>query len=44
MEILLEVGGFDVGGDVKMTIIQLHIDIQEHDLGGGGGMPGEFDH
>ena len=38
IEVLLEVGGFDV----EMTMIQVHINIQKHDLGGGG-MPGEFD-
>ena len=28
MEVLLEVGGFDVYGSVEMTVIQVHIDIQ----------------
>ena len=42
MEILLEVGRFHVDGDVEMTMIQAHIDVQKHDLGGGG-MAREFD-
>ena len=42
MEELLEINGFDVDGDVEMTMIQTQVIIQKHDLGGGG-MPGEFD-
>ena len=41
MEILLEVGGFDMDGS-EMIMIQVHIDFQNCDLGGGG-MLSEFD-
>jgi len=42
MEVLLEVGMvFYVHRAVEMTMIQVHIDIQKHDLGGEG-MPSEF--
>ena len=36
-----EFGGFDIGGDVKMTLNQVHINIEKHDLGSGG-VPREF--
>ena len=42
MEILLEVGSFDVDGGVEMTLIQVYIDVQKHDLGGGS-VPSELD-
>ena len=34
MEVLLEVGAFDVDGVVEMTIIQAHMDVQKCDMGG----------
>ena len=37
MEVLLEVGGFDMDGGVKMTLTQAHIDVQKCDFGEGGG-------
>ena len=42
LEILLVVGSFDVDGGVEMTLIQVYIDVQKHDLGGGG-IPSELD-
>ena len=36
-------GGFDMDRGVKMIIIQAHIDVQKHDLGGEGDTPREFD-
>ena len=43
LEMVLDIGGFDVDRGVEMTLIQRHINIQKRDLGGGRGMPGEFD-
>ena len=40
MKVLLDVGEFDVDGDYEMTVIQRHINILKHNLGGG--MSGEF--
>ena len=31
MEVLLEVGGSDMDGDVEMNLTQAYIDIQKHD-------------
>lgn len=42
MELLLEVGGFDVDRGVEITMTQVHINVQKYDLGRGG-MPSEFD-
>ena len=42
MEVLLEVGGFDMDGGVEITKTQAHIDIQKQDFEGGG-VPSEFD-
>ena len=42
MEVMLEVGGFDMDGGVELTMIHVYIDVQKSDLGGGG-VPGEFD-
>jgi hypothetical protein len=36
MEVLLEVGGFDIDGGRKMIMTQVHIDVQKCDFGGGG--------
>ena len=36
VEILLEVGRFDMDGSMELTVINVHIDVQESDLGGGG--------
>ena len=33
VEVLLKVAVFDMDGDLEMTMIQVHIDIQKHDLG-----------
>ena len=30
-------------GGVEITMTQVHIDAQKHDLGGGGGVPSELD-
>ena len=38
----MEVGGFDMGGGVELTISHTYIDVQKSDFGGGG-MPGELD-
>ena len=40
MEVLLEVGGFDMDGSVELTMIHTYIDVQKCDFGGGG-VPGE---
>ena len=42
MEVLLEVGRFDIDGGVELTMIHTYIDIQKCDFGGGG-VPGELD-
>ena len=42
VEVLLEVGGFDVDGGVEISMIQVHIDVQKRNLGRGGGMPSDF--
>ena len=42
MEVLLEVSGFNVNGDVVMTMIQVHINVHKCDLGRRG-MPREYD-
>ena len=42
MDVLLKVGGFDMDGDVEMTLIQACIDVQKCDFRGGDG-PGELD-
>ena len=34
MEVLLEVGGFDMDSGVELTISQAHINVQKHDFGG----------
>ena len=39
---MLEVGGFDMDGGVELTLIQVYIDVQKCDFGGGG-VPGELD-
>ena len=41
MEVLLEVGRFEMDGGVELTMIHMHIDIQKCDFGGGG-VPGEL--
>ena len=44
IEVLLEVGGFDMDGSVEMTMTQAHVDFQKcHFGGGGGGVPGKLD-
>ena len=40
MQMLLMVGGFDVDGGAKLTLVDVDIDIQESDMGPGG-VPGE---
>ena len=35
MEVLFEVGGFDIDRGVEMTLIQVYIDVQKCDFGGG---------
>ena len=42
MEVLLEVGGFDIDGGVETTLTQAYIDVQKCDVGGRG-VPGELD-
>jgi hypothetical protein len=42
MEVLLEVGEFDIDGCVEMTMIRTNINVQKFDSGGGG-VPGELD-
>ena len=42
MEVLLGFGGFDVDIGVEMTMIQVYIDFQTHDLEGVS-LPIEFD-
>jgi hypothetical protein len=42
MEVLLEVGGFDMDGSVEMILTQEHINIQKCGFGGGG-VPSELD-
>ena len=32
--VLLKVGGFNIDKGVEMTMIQAHIDVQKHELGG----------
>ena len=39
----MEVGRFDMDGDVELAIIHAYIDVQKCDVGGGGGVPGELD-
>ena len=41
MEVLLEVGGFDIDRGVEMTLTQAFINVQKCDFGGG--VPGELD-
>ena len=36
LEALLEVGGFNVDGDLEITMIQTYINVQKHNLVGGG--------
>ena len=38
----MEVGGFVVDGGMKMTMAQVHINVQKYDFRGGG-VPSEFD-
>ena len=38
MEILLEVGRFDMDGGVELTMIHTYIDFQKCDFRGGGGV------
>jgi hypothetical protein len=35
MEVLLEVGGFDMDRGVELTLIQAYINVQKCDFGGG---------
>ena len=42
MAVLLEVGGFDIGGGV-MTLAQAHINVQKHYFRGGVVVPNELD-
>ena len=42
MQILLMIGGFNVNGGVELTMVDVNIDVQEGDMGLGGG-PGEVD-
>ena len=42
MEVLLEVGRFDMDGGVELTMIHTYIDIQKCDFGRGG-VPGELE-
>ena len=42
MEVLLEVGRFDMDGGVELTMIHAYIDVQKCDFGGEG-VPGELD-
>ena len=39
MQMLLMVGGFDVGGSVEFSLLDVNIDIQEGNMGLGG-VPG----
>ena len=36
MQLLLEVGGFDMNRDTELTIVNMHTDVQECDIGRGG--------
>ena len=36
MQILLMVGGFDMDGGAELTLVNVNINIQEHDMGLGG--------
>ena len=40
--VLLGVGGFDVDRGAEMTVVNMEIDIQKSDMGGGS-VPGEVD-
>ena len=42
MEVLLEVGRFDMDGGLELTMIHMYIDVQKCEFGGGG-VPGELD-
>ena len=42
MEVLLEVGRFDMDGGMEQTMIHMYIDVQKCDFGGVG-VPGELD-
>ena len=42
VEVLLEVGGFDVDRDAEMAMFNTDIDVQKSDMGGGS-VPGEVD-
>ena len=42
MEILLEVGGFELDGSVEMAMTQAHIDAEMHDFGAGA-VPNELE-
>ena len=42
MEVLLEVGRFDMDRGVELTMIHTYINVQKCDFGGGG-VPGELD-
>ena len=42
MELLLEVGRFEMYGGAELTMIHTYIDVQKCDFGGGG-VPGELD-
>ena len=42
LEVLLEVGGFEMDGGVEMTLIQAYIDVQKCDFFRRG-VPGELD-
>ena len=35
VEVLLGVGGFDVGRGAEMTMVNMDIDVQQSDMGGG---------
>ena len=41
MEVLLEVGGFDMDRCVEITMTQMHINVQKHDFRGEG-VPSEL--
>jgi hypothetical protein len=42
MEVLVEVGRFEMDGGMKLTMIHMYIDVQKCDFGRGG-VPGELD-
>ena len=42
VEVLLGVGGFDVDRGAEMTMVNMDIDVQKSDMGGGSA-PGEVD-